>query len=128
MTWGPCPPCVAVVGSTASGKSVVAMAAARHDVGRRAGVEIVAVDAMQVYRGMDIGTAKPTPAAAKPTPSPTASPAPEPPKKATDVKLKTSITQGAQVSENVMYLQGTRQRVEFPGIVSIDQCAGLSPP
>ena len=27
-----------------------------------AGTEIVAVDAMQVYRGMDIGTAKPTPA------------------------------------------------------------------
>ncbi len=68
------------------------------------------------------GAAKPTPAAAKPTPSPTASPAPEPPKKATDVKLKTSITQGAQVSENVMYLQGARQRVEFPGVVSIDQC------
>jgi tRNA dimethylallyltransferase len=41
---------------------MVAMAAARHDVGRRVGVEIVAVDAMQVYRGMDIGTAKPTPA------------------------------------------------------------------
>jgi tRNA dimethylallyltransferase len=51
-----------VVGSTASGKSAVAMAAARHDGGRRVGVEIVSVDAMQVYRGMDIGTAKPTPA------------------------------------------------------------------
>ncbi len=62
MTSGLGPPCVAVVGSTASGKSAVAMAAARHDVGRRVGVEIVSVDAMQVYRGMDIGTAKPTPA------------------------------------------------------------------
>lgn len=41
---------------TASGKSDVAMrVAARVD-----GAEIVAVDAMQVYRGMDIGTAKPT--------------------------------------------------------------------
>jgi tRNA dimethylallyltransferase len=49
-------PAVVVLGPTASGKSDVAMAAAR-DV---PGTEIVAVDAMQVYRGMDIGTAKPT--------------------------------------------------------------------
>jgi len=49
---------VALVGSTASGKSDVAL-----DVARRLGdVEIVSVDSMQVYRGMDIGTAKPTPA------------------------------------------------------------------
>jgi tRNA dimethylallyltransferase len=47
---------VAIVGSTASGKSSLAMAAAVE----RPGVEIVAVDSMQVYRGMDIGTAKPT--------------------------------------------------------------------
>jgi tRNA dimethylallyltransferase len=47
---------VVVLGPTASGKSQVAMAAA-HAV---PGTEIVAVDAMQVYRGMDIGTAKPT--------------------------------------------------------------------
>ncbi|HEX4981060.1 MAG TPA: tRNA (adenosine(37)-N6)-dimethylallyltransferase MiaA [Ilumatobacteraceae bacterium] len=47
-----------MLGPTASGKSAVAMAAARQ-VGD---VEIVSVDAMQVYRGMDIGTAKPTPA------------------------------------------------------------------
>ena len=47
---------LAVIGPTASGKSDVALAVARaldH-------VELVAVDAMQVYRGMDIGTAKPT--------------------------------------------------------------------
>lgn len=45
-----------ILGPTASGKSDVAMAyAAEHDQ-----VEIVAVDAMQVYRRMDIGTAKPT--------------------------------------------------------------------
>jgi tRNA dimethylallyltransferase len=48
---------VALVGSTASGKSSLAMAAAH----ARPGTEIVAVDSMQVYRGMDIGTAKPTP-------------------------------------------------------------------
>jgi tRNA dimethylallyltransferase len=48
---------VALVGSTASGKSTLAMAVA----GQLAEVHIVSVDSMQVYRGMDIGTAKPTP-------------------------------------------------------------------
>ncbi len=49
---------MAVVGPTASGKSRAAMevAADRDDV------EIVAVDAFTIYRGMDIGTAKPSPA------------------------------------------------------------------
>jgi tRNA dimethylallyltransferase len=37
------------------------MAVATCDVGRERGVELVSVDAMQVYRGMDIGTAKPSP-------------------------------------------------------------------
>ena len=50
-------PPVVLLGPTASGKSGVAMAAA----GAVPGTEIVAVDSMQVYRGMDIGTAKPTP-------------------------------------------------------------------
>jgi len=46
------------VGCTASGKSALAL-----DLARRLGdVELVTVDSMQVYRGMDIGTAKPTPA------------------------------------------------------------------
>jgi tRNA dimethylallyltransferase len=44
------------VGPTASGKSAAALAyALEHD-----DVELVSVDSMQVYRGMDIGTAKPT--------------------------------------------------------------------
>jgi len=47
---------VAPVGPTAPGKSALALAVAR----RHADVEIVTVDSMQVYRGMDIGTAKPT--------------------------------------------------------------------
>ncbi|MUH51721.1 MAG: tRNA (adenosine(37)-N6)-dimethylallyltransferase MiaA [Actinobacteria bacterium] len=47
---------IAILGPTASGKSDVAMAFAIE----RGDVEIVAVDAMQVYRDMDIGTAKPT--------------------------------------------------------------------
>src|SRR5262245_5111531 len=66
-------------------------------------------------------TAKPAtttaPATAKPAPTP-----PPPPKPATDVRMKTSYTQGAQVSQNMTYLQGPRQRVEFPGVVSLDQC------
>lgn len=51
---------VAILGPTASGKSAVALelAARLGDAGRT--VELVSVDAMQVYRGMDIGTAKPT--------------------------------------------------------------------
>ena len=48
---------VAVVGPTASGKSAVAMALATH-LGGAGAAEIVSVDSMQVYRGMDIGTAK----------------------------------------------------------------------
>ena len=51
------PPPIAIVGTTASGKSSLAMALARH----RGDVELVSVDSMQVYRGFDIGTAKPTP-------------------------------------------------------------------
>jgi tRNA dimethylallyltransferase len=47
---------LAIVGATATGKSALALAAARV----HPGIEIVAADAMQVYRGMDIGTAKPT--------------------------------------------------------------------
>lgn len=47
---------LAIVGTTASGKSSLAMELAR----QRGDVELVSVDSMQVYRGMDIGTAKPT--------------------------------------------------------------------
>ena len=47
------PPIVAVVGATASGKSELAL-----DVAQRLDGEIVNTDAMAVYRGMDIGTAK----------------------------------------------------------------------
>lgn len=47
---------MAIVGPTASGKSSVALAAAR----ALGDVDLVSVDSMQVYRGMDIGTAKPS--------------------------------------------------------------------
>jgi len=47
-----------LVGPTASGKSALALELARRDPAW----ELVSVDSMQLYRGMDIGTAKPTPA------------------------------------------------------------------
>ena len=50
-------PVIAIVGPTASGKSGAAVRLA-HELGRPA--EIVNGDSMLVYRGMDIGTAKPT--------------------------------------------------------------------
>lgn len=49
-----------ILGPTASGKSSLAMALATSDAGRDVGIELLSIDAMQVYRGMDIGTAKPT--------------------------------------------------------------------
>ncbi len=48
-------PLLCLMGPTASGKSSAAMALAKH-----LPIEIVSVDSAQVYRGMDIGTAKPT--------------------------------------------------------------------
>ncbi|HJU23885.1 MAG TPA: tRNA (adenosine(37)-N6)-dimethylallyltransferase MiaA, partial [Casimicrobiaceae bacterium] len=47
-------PCILLIGPTASGKSRIALALAQ-----RFGGEIVSADSAQVYRGMDIGTAKP---------------------------------------------------------------------
>jgi tRNA dimethylallyltransferase len=49
-------PLLAVVGPTAVGKTALAITLARH-----LGGEIVSADSRQVYRHMDIGTAKPTP-------------------------------------------------------------------
>lgn len=53
-------PVLAILGPTASGKSALALelARARRDRGRP--TEIVAVDAFTVYRGLDVGTAKPS--------------------------------------------------------------------
>ena len=60
LTW-PSPPrwpaVVAIVGPTAVGKSEVAL-----ELAQRIGGEVVNADAFQVYRGMDIGTAKVPPA------------------------------------------------------------------
>jgi tRNA dimethylallyltransferase len=48
-------PLLVILGPTASGKSDAAMA-----VARRVGAELLSADSMQVYRGMDVGTAKPS--------------------------------------------------------------------
>ncbi|AVS95332.1 tRNA (adenosine(37)-N6)-dimethylallyltransferase MiaA [Paracidovorax avenae] len=53
------PACLALAGPTASGKTAGALALARALAPHRP-VEIVSVDSALVYRGMDIGTAKPT--------------------------------------------------------------------
>jgi tRNA dimethylallyltransferase len=45
-----------LTGPTASGKTAVGVSLAR-----RLGAEVIALDSMTLYRGMDIGTAKPTP-------------------------------------------------------------------
>jgi tRNA dimethylallyltransferase len=51
---------LAIAGPTASGKTGLALAIASH-LGSRGGAEIISVDSALVYKGMDIGTAKPTP-------------------------------------------------------------------
>lgn len=53
---------VAVVGATGTGKSDFAIALARRIAQSGRSAEIVNADAMQLYRGMDIGTAKVPPA------------------------------------------------------------------
>ncbi|HTW14334.1 MAG TPA: tRNA (adenosine(37)-N6)-dimethylallyltransferase MiaA [Nocardioides sp.] len=57
MPSAPPTPVVAVVGATASGKTALSL-----DLAQRLGGEVVNTDAMQLYRGMDIGTAKLPPA------------------------------------------------------------------
>ena len=49
------PPVVCIVGPTASGKTAAALRLAE-----RFRIEVVSADSMQLYRGMDVGTAKPT--------------------------------------------------------------------
>lgn len=50
---------IALVGPTASGKTAAALALA-HSLQPHGGAEIISVDSALVYRGMDIGTAKPS--------------------------------------------------------------------
>jgi hypothetical protein len=68
----------------------------------------------------------PTRKAAKPV-APTSAPVEAPPVPVvvappSDVKVVTAYTLGAQVSTSTTLIRGARQRVEFPGVVAIDQC------
>jgi tRNA dimethylallyltransferase len=62
MSAAPAPPpatlprALAIIGPTASGKTALSI-----EVARRLGGEVVSMDSRSVYRGMDVGTAKPTP-------------------------------------------------------------------
>jgi tRNA dimethylallyltransferase len=51
---------IAIVGTTASGKSALGERVAQELANRGRAAEIVSADSMCVYRGMDVGTAKPT--------------------------------------------------------------------
>jgi tRNA dimethylallyltransferase len=55
--------CWYVTGATASGKTDVGI-----ELARRLGGEIISLDSMAIYRGMDVGTAKPSPAARREIP------------------------------------------------------------
>ena len=53
-------PCIAIAGPTASGKTAAALALVQQLAVRGQRAEIISVDSALVYKGMDIGTAKPT--------------------------------------------------------------------
>lgn len=53
-------PCIALAGPTASGKTAAALALAQVLAAQGQSVEIISVDSALVYRGMDVGTAKPS--------------------------------------------------------------------
>ena len=55
------PPLIVVAGSTASGKTALSLGLAEALATRGIPAEIISADSRQVYRGMDIGTAKATP-------------------------------------------------------------------
>jgi tRNA dimethylallyltransferase len=55
------PPLIVLAGTTASGKTALSLALAEKLAGRGMPAEIISADSRQVYRGMDIGTAKVTP-------------------------------------------------------------------
>jgi tRNA dimethylallyltransferase len=55
------PPLIVIAGATATGKTALAIALAEALTDRGIAAEIVSADSRQVYRGMDIGTAKVTP-------------------------------------------------------------------
>ncbi len=96
----------------------------------RVAIGVATISAVLAAAGSAQDAAKPRAAGPRKTPrkapaaAPAAAPVPRPPDPppAVGVRLKTAQTQQAQVSSSATYIQGTRQRVEFPGVVVLDQC------
>lgn len=59
-TTAPFPPLIVIAGATATGKTRLSLELAAHLAQRGPGAEIISADSRQVYRGMDIATAKAT--------------------------------------------------------------------
>ncbi len=112
-----------LLGVTASGKSVAAHEVARsRPVGR---VEVLSVDSMAVYRGMDLGTAKPTPAQRREVPyhlvdlvGPSEEFTVVDFQRAAEAALSTVAGHGAVpllVGGTALYLRAVVDRLRFPG-------------
>jgi tRNA dimethylallyltransferase len=63
-------PLLVIAGATATGKTGLAISVAERLAGEGIGAEVISADSRQVYRGLDIGTAKATPAARRGVPHP----------------------------------------------------------
>ena len=115
------PPLVAVVGPTATGKSDLGLALAAE-----LGGEVVNADAMQLYRGLDIGTAKLTPRPSGPASRTTCSTcwtSPRPPSvaayqraaRAAVERLRAAGRTPVLVGGSGLYVQAVLDELEFPG-------------
>ncbi|MDO9495512.1 MAG: tRNA (adenosine(37)-N6)-dimethylallyltransferase MiaA [Nocardioides sp.] len=115
----PAPPIVALVGATASGKTGLSL-----DLAERLGGEIVNTDAMQVYRGMDIGTAKVPPAERRGIPhhlldllsvrEPLSVARFQEQARETATRLRASGTTPVLVGGSALYTRAILDRFEFP--------------
>jgi tRNA dimethylallyltransferase len=114
------PPVLAVLGPTAAGKSALAV-----NIALRAGGEIVNADSMQLYRGMDIGTAKATAAERRDVPhhvidildvrQPATVAAFQ---RLARVAIDSCLARGVMpvlVGGSALYVRAVRDRFEFPG-------------
>jgi len=95
--------CWFLCGATASGKTAVGLALAR-----RLGAEIVSLDSMALYRSLDVGTAKPTPAERREVPHHLID--------VIDVDQEFSLAQYVEAArQTVEEIQARRRRVLFVG-------------
>ena len=116
----PVVPVVAVVGATAAGKTGLSL-----DLAERLGGEVVNTDAMQVYRGMDVGTAKLAPAERRGIPhhlldlltvrDPLTVAEFQQRARAVIVDLRTTARTPVLVGGSALYTRAILDRFEFPG-------------